>query len=189
MSNIAEQISLTITALKTNMHFAAMVILTLWIIHIINLILGMRLNILGVYPRHPTGLIGIVCSPFLHGDFGHLIFNSIPLFLLVCFMKITVPDQFFLATAVIAVTSGLAVWLLGRQAFHVGASGVIFGYIGFLLANAYLTSSLQAVFIGALCLYYFGSMLLNIIPNEVRVSWEGHVFGLLSGVGLAFWLH
>ena len=92
----------------------------------------------------------------------------------------------FVIILFIVVASGLGVWLFGRRAIHVGASSLIMGYWSFLVVNAYQHPTIITVFLGLITLYYFGAMFFSIIPSEVDVSWEGHFFGFLAGLGAAY---
>ncbi len=159
----------------------------LWAINIINwVVLGSRLNILGIYPRHLLGLIGIIFSPILHYNFNHLFFNSIPLFALGLGILAMGLETFYQTTIEIVLLGGLLVWLFGRRAIHIGASGLVSGYFGFIMANAYLNPTFTTFLLAAIVLYYFGSIFLGIIPQEEKVSWESHLFGFLSGIASAF---
>ena len=155
----------------------------LWLINIINWkFLHRRLNVLGIYPRHPIGLVGIIFAPILHGDFTHLLFNSIPLFFLsILMMSLSVPI-FYEATIIIAVLSGFAVWCIGRKGIHIGASALISGYFGFVLGMAYRNPTFTTFFCAALALYYFGGILLSLFPSEEKMSWEGHLSGFIAGL-------
>lgn len=154
----------------------------LWLFNLINWQLGGRFNYLGIYPRHPVGLIGIIFSPILHGNFTHLLFNSIPLFFLSIFIMTFGVPIFYEATVIIALLSGFAVWCIGRKGIHIGASGVISGYFAFLLGMAYKEPTIATFFCAALALYYFGGILLSLFPGEEKMSWEGHLTGFLSGI-------
>jgi len=182
MNNFISQLNFDLSLIQANIPLAGLMILGLWIINIVNSLLGYRLNILGIYPRHIFGLIGIPCAPFLHGSFSHLFFNSIPLIVLLDFMLINGTQKFIYVTATIVLLSGTAVWLVGRRALHVGASSVIMGYWGYLLVDAYRHPSILTIILAIVCVYYFGSLLLSLFPREERVSWEGHVFGFLAGL-------
>lgn len=171
-----------IHTMQLNALMALKILAVLWVIQIINASLGYRLNIFGIYPRHPFGLIGIFTSPFLHGHMNHLFFNSIPLFLLLVLMLAKGFIPFLNITLNIMVLSGLAVWLFGRKALHVGASGVIMGYMGYLLMQAYYQPSASALVLAVLALYYCGSILAHLLPSDAKTSWEGHVFGFIAGV-------
>lgn len=158
----------------------------LWLINIVNWMLGSPFNRLGIYPRHISGLPGIIFAPFLHGDFSHLFFNSIPLFVLGLAILTEGTNLFFVVTATIMLLEGFSVWLLGRRALHIGASGVISGYFGYIIVNAYLQPSFTAGLLALLVIYYFGSIFLGIFPQEEKVSWESHFLGFLSGIAAAF---
>lgn len=154
----------------------------LWLIHLVNYLLHYRLNMLGIFPRHLTGIPGIFLSPFLHGHFTHIFFNSIPLFVLANLVMISGLPTFLLVSFIIILLSGSAIWLFGRRAIHVGASSVIMGYMGYLLINSFHQGTMVAIGVGVVVIYYFGSMLLDLFPSDVKVSWEGHVFGFLAGI-------
>jgi len=159
----------------------------LWGVHIFNFLLGYRLNVLGLRPRSVPGILGIFFMPFLHGDFAHLIANSVPFFVLVNMLVLKGWTHFWTVSFYIVAIGGGAVWLLGRRAIHIGASGLNMGYMGYLLADVYFYPSPIGVILGVLCVYYFGTMLVGVIPLEDRESWEGHLFGLLSGMAVAYW--
>ena len=172
--------------MKTNAPVILTIIAGLWVIQALNWALHYRLNIFGIYPRRLFGLVGVVFSPFLHGNATHLFMNSIPLFILGSFVTIYGLNTFLLATLLIALFSGFAVWCFGRQALHIGASGIILGYFGFLLASAYNQHTAVAIISAIVCLFYLGSMLYGIIPNQGRESWEAHLFGFIAGVLVSF---
>ena len=158
----------------------------LWLLNILNWITGSKLKKFVILPRHFRGLWGIVFSPFLHQNFNHLFFNSIPLFVLGLVLLTKGMDTFIWATTTIALVGGLLVWLLGRRANHIGASGLISGYFGFILFSAYLDPSFTTLIVSTLIAYYFGGIFLGIFPQEEKVSWESHLYGFISGIGSAF---
>jgi membrane associated rhomboid family serine protease len=154
----------------------------LWIFNFINWQTGSKLNCFGIYPRHAVGLIGIPFAPLLHGNFTHLLFNSVPLFFLGLFVMSLSLETFYYATAIIIVLSGFSVWCIGRRGIHIGASGLIAGYFGFVLAIAYQKPTFTTLFCAAVAFYYFGGILLSLFPTDQKTSWEGHLTGFLSGV-------
>lgn len=172
--------------MKANLSMALMLIAILWGFWFLNFILGYRLNYLGILPRHLFGLIGIPLHPLIHGSFNHLFFNSIPLFVLLTLILIGGLPNFICTTTSITLISGFAIWLFGRSALHIGASGLVMGYLGYLLVHAYQQPSALSYVIAIICLYYFGSLLLSIFPKEEAVSWEGHLFGLLAGIATTY---
>lgn len=158
----------------------------LWLINILNWISGSKLNILGIYPRHFWGLPGIIFSPILHQNFNHLFFNSIPLFALGLILLTQGLNLFLTVTVLVTLLGGLLVWVAGRRAIHLGASGLVSGYFGFLVATAYTNPSFSSAVIAVLVIYYFGSIFLGIFPQEEKISWESHLFGFVSGIVSAY---
>ena len=150
-------------------------------------ILGKSAARLGVVPRTLPGLLGIVTAPFVHANAAHLAAN-LPPFLVLGALVLRRDEPHFLAVAAaIALAQGGLVWLFGRNAAHVGMSGVIFGFFGYLLAAAWLTKSTADLLAGAGVLLFYGGMLAGLKPARDGTSWEGHLFGLLAGLGCT-WL-
>lgn len=158
----------------------------LWAVNIVNWMTGSRLNWLGIYPRHWIGLLGIFFSPFLHQNFTHLFFNSIPLFALGLAILAKGLPIFIEVTLVVVILGGFLVWLFGRSAIHIGASGLVSGYFGFILVTAYSNPSFTSFLLALIVAYYFGGIFLGLFPEEEKVSWESHLFGFLAGVGTPF---
>jgi membrane associated rhomboid family serine protease len=157
----------------------------LWGIECVNALLDHRLNRWGIVPRTLTGLVGIPLSPFLHGSFAHLILNTVPLLTLGGFVAFYGTRIFLVASLWIMLLSGAALWLLGRSAYHVGASSVLFGYFGYLVARGWYERSVTALSVALLTLVLYGSIVWGILPTRSYISWEGHLFGLLAGVLVA----
>jgi membrane associated rhomboid family serine protease len=168
--------------LTQNLHWILAILAFLWIVQIINSSMHYRLNIFGIYPRHPWGLIGIFTSPALHGSYEHLIFNCFPLFILGELMFVFGQSVFLVASILIIIISGSLTWLFGRRALHVGASGVIMGYWSYLLIAGYHQRSIITIGLAVICLYYFAGFIGSMIPGQKKVSWEGHLFGFLAGI-------
>lgn len=177
----------TLNQLKAYLPLSVGFIALLFAIQILNWLLRYRLNILGIWPRKPLGLIGIPFSPFLHGDLSHLIFNSLPLFIFTNLILLQGAKVFFTVTIIIIFLSGLLIWMFGRKGIHVGASALIMGYLGFILVGIYHKPNYLSVIVGVSCLYYFGGMFSSLLPQQdKRISWEGHVFGFIAGIAAAF---
>lgn len=187
ITDVANALDALVIVFKQNMLTAALMMGGLWAISAVNwLIFRGRLNILGIYPRHPCGLMGIVFSPFLHGNVNHLFYNSIPLFILWCLMLSLGWPTFYCATVYIVLISGGLIWLFGRKGLHIGASAVALGYWGYLLMSAIYHPSIVALLLAGLTLYYLGSLLFNVFPTEAGVSWEGHLMGLTAGIAAVY---
>lgn len=172
-----------------SLSFRAVVIL--WIIFIFNYFFSaIDLRIYGIHPRSINGLVGIITSPFLHANWAHLISNSIPLFFLLLTILSFYNDIWKQVTIFSILIGGFAVWLFaGGNENHIGASGVIFSYIGFLLASGIFRMSFKAFLIALVIFFiYGGSLLQGIIPGQKGISWEGHLFGAVAGILLA-WIY
>ena len=156
----------------------------IWAVFLLDLILP--LEQLGLVPRSFFGLTGILTMPFLHGNFGHLVGNSLPLVILLGLMVVSRPRPWS-AVIILTLVSGTALWLLGRPALHIGASGLIYALMGFLIGvgilERRLLSAAIALFVG---LTYGMSIIGGILPGQPGVSWEGHLFGLIAGAALAW---
>lgn len=187
MQHLVSELQNIIWSVQHNIPFVLFLVGILWLINLVNLILHYRLNILGIYPRTYHGLLGIFFTPFLHSNFGHLFFNSIPLFVLANLVLIQGYKTFYLVSIAIIILSGLAIWLFGKPGIHVGASALIMGYFGYLLANAYYQLTATTIILAILCLYYLSGLFFALIPTgEKGISWEGHVFGFLAGILVAY---
>lgn len=168
--------------LKSNAYWIFGFVLLLWGVEIVNLLLGHRLNALGIHPRTITGLPGILFSPFLHQGIGHLLVNTLPFIILGWLVIIHGTRLFLEVSAFTILLSGAGVWLLGRPGQHVGASGLIFGFFGFLVGRAWYERSLFSIFVALFTIILYGGMLWGVLPIHGRLSWEGHLFGLVAGI-------
>ncbi len=173
---------------KTHTIWIGSIIAILFIIHIINIVSTYKLNdIGGLKPRTVKGLKGIIFVVFLHGDWGHLISNSLSLFLLLHLLFIYPVPLVVIATIFIVVIGGLLSWLMARNGNHIGASGLIFGYMSFILIYGWKHPSAKAIIIICVFLAIFGLRFLSgLIPstrnNSQNISWEGHLFGFIAGI-------
>ncbi|MEM1254400.1 MAG: rhomboid family intramembrane serine protease [Cyanobacteria bacterium P01_H01_bin.21] len=157
-----------------------------WVIGIVNFAyLGGGLNrLLGIRPREPLGLLGILFSPFLHRNAGHLIANTLPFAILGWLVLLQGIDNFYALSMAILLVSGLGTWVFGRSAIHLGASGLIFGYLGYLIARGYLEVTLMTIGLAFMVMLLYGDQVGSMLPNsdETTLSWEAHMFGFLGGV-------
>ena len=160
----------------------------MWLIEVVDsLAFEGRLDQHGIVPRTLSGLDGILWAPVLHGGFGHLLANTVPFLLLGAFVALGGIRRWLVVTAFIAVLGGLATWLFARNAAHVGASGLIFGYAGFLLVAGFVEKSIKGIAVAVIVGVLFGGMVLRgIAPVSSYISWESHLFGLAAGVLAAF---
>lgn len=166
---------------------------TLWYIFVlllaveaINLLTGRVINQYSILPRVLANLPFIFTSPFLHADINHFLSNiftlSIFSYLVMQFGK----SQFIKVSIAVIVITGLLVWIFGRQAYHLGASGVIYGYFGFLILAGWLSKQIKFVLISVAVAFFYGTMVWGVLPSTPFVSWESHLFGFLSGLLVAW---
>lgn len=169
----------------------------LYLIEIADQLSGHALDGNGIRPLEARGLKGILFAPLLHADWGHLISNTVPALVLGFLVTLTGLGRFVTATAIIWVLGGLGTWLLGDidrcplGTNHIGASGLVFGWLGFLLVYGWLTRHLWQIAISLVVLFYYGSILWGAIPvlrGCGGVSWQGHLSGAIAGVAAAYWL-
>lgn len=169
----------------------------LYVIEILDQLSGHALDGNGIRPLEGRGLKGILFAPFLHADWGHLISNTVPALVLGFLVTLTGMGRFIKATAIIWVLGGLGTWLLGDidrcpiGTNHIGASGLVFGWLGFLLVYGWLTRHLWQIAVSLAVLFYYGSILYGAIPvlrGCGGVSWQGHLSGALAGVLAAYLL-
>lgn len=172
--------------LVTNCYYILIFVGLIWIIEIINSIAGHSLNKLGLLPRHFSGIAGIFFAPFLHNGIRHVSLNTIP-FVTLGGLVLLVSKQLFIETTIfITLLSGTATWIFGRGTYHVGASSLIFGYFGFLVANGWADRDIKSMAIAGITILFYGSILWLVRPTRKAVSWEGHLFGLAAGICYVF---
>lgn len=187
LDELLNSLNLIINQTKANSSFLLTILVIPWFFFIMTL-LNRNILLLGIIPRHLCGLTGIFLAPLLHANFNHLFFNSIPLVILSNFILINGVYTYLLVTLMITVLSGFAIWCFGKPGVHVGASGLITGYWGYLVLNIYQTTTITTVILGLLSIYYFAGLFLGIFPKEKNVSWEAHLFGLLAGLATSYFL-
>jgi membrane associated rhomboid family serine protease len=155
----------------------------MWLIEAVNAIDGQGLDGDGIYPRSLAGLPGIISSPFLHASFTHLIGNTIPLVILGLVIAAAGARRVIEVTVVVALVAGLGTWLVGpSHVSTIGASGIVFGYAGFLIMRGFFMRSFPALAIGVIVAILFGASLAADLVPQAGVSWQDHLFGALGGV-------
>ncbi len=161
----------------------------MWLVELIDLIPGTNLDHWGIRPRQLAGLTGIVAAPFLHDGFGHLIGNTIPFLVLGCIIATSGLQRFVQVTVITALVAGVGTWLVGpAHTDHIGASGLVFGYLGYLVTRGVFARRIGQILVGLVVLVFYGSILWGLLPRP-GISWQGHVFGLAGGVLSAWVIH
>lgn len=183
-----------LAALRRELHLHVAIlgglVALLWALELVDgFALGGSLDAWGIRPRDPDHLVGILCAPFLHGGFPHLVANTVPVLVLGAFVLLKDTRHFFVVLAVTTLLGGLGVWLFGRPgSVHIGASLWVFGLLGYLLAAGWFERSVGTILLSVLVFALYGGALWGVLPGERAVSWESHLFGLLAGVLSARWL-
>lgn len=165
-------------------------ILLIWLLELIDLIIfDHSLDAYGIQPRTLAGLRGILFMPFLHADFGHVLANTVPFIILGWLVMMRSTTDFFIVTGVVLLVSGLGVWFLGGSGtVHIGASALIFGFLGFLLLRAYFEWSLTSIFVALVVGMLYSGLIWGVLPLTYGVSWQGHLFGFIGGALAAYLL-
>ncbi|KOU18583.1 peptidase S54 [Streptomyces sp. WM6372] len=160
----------------------------LWLIEVVDLVTGHALDAYGIAPRSVDGLSGIPLAPFLHFGFDHVASNSVPLLVLGFVAALSGIRRFLALCAVVVAVDGLGVWLVaGADTVTAGASGLVFGLFGYLLVRGFVERRPLGVLVAVAIAAYWGTAILTgILPTNTTVSWQGHLFGLLTGVASAF---
>lgn len=156
-------------------------------VELVNLVSLRKLNGLGILPRESAGLPGILLSPLLHNDVKHFLTNLLPLTVLCFALGQLLPQRFWWVVAALVAGTGALVWLLARRRVHMGASGLIYGLLGFLVLRGFLTRDLLWMAVSGGLLVLYSGVLWGVLPTTARTSWESHLFGLGVGLALAWW--
>jgi membrane associated rhomboid family serine protease len=165
--------------------FPAFFVIIIWLIKITEIVFDIDLVYLGLYPLKWRGLIGILTAPLIHADLRHLFDNSIPVFLLslaIFYFYSPVAYKVFFLTWII---TGILVWIGGRSSYHIGASGLIYGFASFLFFSGIIRNSINLLAISLLVVFLYGGLVWGIFPFDYKISWESHLFGALTGFFLA----
>jgi membrane associated rhomboid family serine protease len=164
----------------------AILVALMWVVRITEVLLGIDLAIYGIYPLTVTGLWGILFSPFIHSNLGHLFNNSLPLFFLGTALFYFYSDVAFRVLGLSWLLTGFLVWVAGRASYHIGASGLVYGLASFLFFSGMIRRHLRLIALSLLIVFMYGSMVWGIFPGIYKnVSWESHMLGFFSGIILA----
>ncbi|GAA2865640.1 rhomboid family intramembrane serine protease [Streptosporangium fragile] len=165
-----------------------LLVAVMWVVEVADYVLPGEFDLYGIRAWDPEGLGGIFLAPFLHGGFGHLMANSLPLLILGFFAALRGIGRFLAASLIIVLVSGLGVWFTSSPtAVTVGASGLVFGYFGFVVARGLFDRRALDIVIGVGVAIAYYSIIWGVLPGEDGISWQGHLFGLVGGV-VAAWV-
>ena len=164
----------------------AVLLATIWAVEGIQIVTDRSLiPVFGLLPRSISGLDGVIAMPLLHGSPEHAAANTVPLMILGTLVGLTATRALWAVNAVIVVVGGLGVWLFGTYAYHVGASGLLFGWFGFLVARGVVDRRPLPLVVSIVVAVAYGTLIWGVLPGQEGVSWESHLFGAIAGVAAA----
>ncbi len=169
--------------LTTGVAIIAAIVGVMWLVEIVDsVLLSDRLQVqFGILPRRGSGLDGIAFAPLLHADFPHLIANTVPFLVLGGLVMVRGVKRWLAVTATVVVIGGGLTWLLAGNGIHIGASGVVFGYLGYLVATAFFERRIGPVIPALIAVVLYGGAVVGFLP-QAGISWESHLFGAVAGV-------
>lgn len=175
--------------LTTGVGAIAIVVAVMWFVEIVDTVLfaDQLQGQFGIFPRRGSGLDGIVFAPLLHADFGHLIANTLPFIVLSGLVMTRGVKRWLGVTVIVAVLGGGLTWLLAGSGNHIGASGVVFGYLGYLVATAAFERRMGPAVVALIAVALYGGAVVGFLP-QAGISWESHLFGAIAGVATARFL-
>jgi membrane associated rhomboid family serine protease len=180
-----EAVELEKKIFKYSLIIPAIFLIIIWLTKLTETIFGIHLTNWGILPRNLSGLKGILTAPLIHADYKHLIANSIP------FLVLSTALFFFYRNVALRIfflnyfLSGILLWLGGREVWHIGLSGVIYGLAAFLLISGILRNDLRLLTISLIVVFLYGGLFWGIFPIDPHISWEGHLMGTVSGTILS----
>lgn len=164
-----------------------MLVAALWLITLIDKTFDLYLPVLGIYPRDISGLPGIFLAPFIHSSWAHLASNTSPILVLTVIMTIFYPRIAMQAYLMIMIGTGVLVWLFGRDSYHIGASGMVYGLVSYVFWTGVFRKNPKSVVLGLIVIILYSGMFASMFPNvEKNISWESHLFGAIVGFVTAF---
>lgn len=170
----------------TSLKFSAIVLIIIWSVKIFEIIFDYDFTEYGVLPRKFNGLIGILFSPLIHSDVNHLLSNSLPVIIL-CLLIFNFYSQIAKKILIyLYFISGLWLWCIGRESFHIGASGLIYAMASFLFFSGILRKNSQLSAVALLVIFIYGGLFWGLFPIHKNVSWEGHLTGFIAGILVSF---
>ena len=157
-------------------------VIVIGVVELVNGSMDHQLNAWGILPRTVHGLAGIPLSPFLHGSFSHVISNAVTFLGLGGLVGLRGRQVLFRVSLIVILIGGAGVWAFGRSATHIGASGLVFGYFGYLVARGWYERRFGSILVAIGVIILYGGLILGVLPTQGLVSWEAHLFGLIAGV-------
>jgi membrane associated rhomboid family serine protease len=170
----------------TSLIFPVGFVLLLWIIKISEIIFNLNFTAFGILPRSVVGIPGILLSPLIHANIKHLFSNSLPILFLGTGIIYFYRKSSYKVILIIYLGTGILDWLFARKAYHIGASGIIYGFVSFLFFSGIIRRDTRAIALALLVTFLYGSLIWGILPLDSGISWESHLFGSVMGIFTAF---
>ena len=158
----------------------------LWVIYLVTNLFNFYPYKLGILPRNFSGLVGIFTSPLIHGGFSHLISNTAPLVFMGLGIFYFYPRVSYRVFTIIYLGTGILVWIFGREVYHIGASGIIYGFVSFLFFSGIFRKDNRSIALALIVIFLYGGLIWGVLPVEKGVSWESHLFGAIVGLISSF---
>jgi len=175
------------TKLTGSLAYPLLFLILIWAIKLVEEGFGLRMGFLGIYPLHIRGLPGILFAPLIHGDYSHLFANTGPLLILGTALFYFYRIIAFRLVALAWLMTGLWVWFGGREAWHIGSSGLIYAMASFLFFSGFIRKSVELMALSLIVVFLYGGMVWGIFPLREGVSWESHLMGGIAGFVLAIY--
>ena len=172
-----------------SMFIPFLIVSVMWIVHLIHYSFHIDFHLLGIQPRHINGLQGIITTIFVHGDFEHLISNTLPLFLLGSALFLYYREFALKLLFYLTIITGVYVWIIARDSWHIGASGLVYALASFHLMSAILRKNMRLIAFSMLVIFLYGGMIWGFFPElfpEKNISFESHIMGSITGFLLAY---
>lgn len=169
-----------------SLRLPALFVSLLWVVKGSERFVHIDWNVFGTYPREAFGMIGILSSPFIHGDLSHLLSNTFPLLILGTLILYFYPDAARKVIPGIYLLTGVAVWLFASKVYHIGASGLVYGFAFFLFFSGVFRNDMKSLAISFFIIFMYGGIVWGLLPHLPGISWETHLFGAIAGSLFAY---
>lgn len=160
--------------------------LLLWILHFTFNLLNIYPYKFGVYPRHLSGMVGVVTSPLIHSNYSHLISNTVPLAVMGLGIFYFYPKAAYKVFAFVYFCTGILVWLFAREVYHIGASGIVYAFVSYLFFSGIFRRDNKSITLSLIVVFLYGGLVWGVLPGLEGISWESHLFGAITGIIAAF---
>jgi membrane associated rhomboid family serine protease len=167
--------------------YPVLLVLLMGLSHLTQFVFDLSFVQFGIYPRSTNGLIGIITSPLIHGSFNHLFNNSVPIIIMGGLLFYFYKEVAFKVSVWIYLMVGVWTWIYAREAYHIGASGVLYGLFSFLLISGFIRRNKQLISLSFAVIFLYGSLVWGLFPIDVKISFEAHMWGFIAGIILAIY--